>query len=77
MSGWFGARRPVESAVWTLVDALKGKFSPRQGATSGRFPLTSKRAPRNFYKGKGAISLGFISKKGALFFKFSNRFGTG
>ena len=50
--------------MWNVVDAMKGKFSKRQGATCGRFPLTSKRGPRNFYKGKGAMSLGFVSKSG-------------
>lgn len=28
------------------------------------FPMNSKRGPRNFYKGKGAINLGFLDNKG-------------
>eukprot|EP00802_Teleaulax_amphioxeia_P025943 Tamp_26896.p3 GENE.Tamp_26896~~Tamp_26896.p3 ORF type:complete len:101 (+),score=21.63 Tamp_26896:40-303(+) len=43
---------------------MRGKFSNRQGHSKGAFPLTSKRGPRDFYKGKGAKSTGRLTKKG-------------
>uniref|UniRef100_A0A6U5CEV9 39S ribosomal protein L41, mitochondrial n=1 Tax=Hemiselmis andersenii TaxID=464988 RepID=A0A6U5CEV9_HEMAN len=62
----FGSRRPVASAMSSLVDAMRGKFGNRQGQSMGRFPLTGKRGPRNFYKGKGAPSMGKLTSKGAF-----------
>lgn len=58
------ARRPVTSAMSALMGVLRGKFSNRQGHSKGAFPLTSKRGPRDFYKGKGAKSTGRLTKKG-------------
>ena len=58
------ARRPMASAMSALMDTLRGKFSNRQGHSTGAFPLTSKRGPRDFYKGKGAKSTGRITKHG-------------
>ena len=60
------ARRPVASAMSALWGTLRGKFSNRQGHSKGAFPLTSKRGPRDFYKGKGAKSTGRLTKKGKL-----------
>lgn len=59
------ARRPIASALSALAGTLRGKFSNRQGHSKGAFPLTSKRGPRDFYKGKGAKSTGTLTKKGA------------
>ena len=58
------ARRPMASAMSALMDTLRGKFSNRQGHSTGAFPLTSKRGPRDFYKGKGAKSSGRLTKHG-------------
>jgi hypothetical protein len=60
------ARRPLASAMSALMGTLRGKFSNRQGHSKGAFPLTSKRGPRDFYKGKGAKSTGRLTKKGVL-----------
>ena len=62
--GMDSARRPVASAMSAMMGALRGKFSNRQGHSKGAFPLTSKRGPRDFYKGKGAKSTGRLTKKG-------------
>lgn len=42
--------------------AGRGRRVPRQGLLT----LTSKRAPRNFYKGKGVKSTGRHTRKGAM-----------
>ena len=55
----------MASALSALAGTLRGKFSNRQGHSKGAFPLTSKRGPRDFYKGKGAKSTGTLTKKGA------------
>jgi hypothetical protein len=55
----------MASALSALAGAMRGKFSNRQGHSKGAFPLTSKRGPRDFYKGKGAKSTGRLTKKGA------------
>jgi len=60
------ARRPMAQAMGALMGTLRGKFSNRQGHSKGAFPLTSKRGPRDFYKGKGAKSTGRLTKKGAF-----------
>mmetsp|Transcript_42410 Transcript_42410/g.66410 ORF Transcript_42410/g.66410 Transcript_42410/m.66410 type:complete len:108 (-) Transcript_42410:172-495(-) len=60
------ARRPVAGALEAMMSELRGKFSPRQGHTKGRTPLTSKRGPKNYYKGKGANSTGRITSKGVF-----------
>lgn len=59
-----GSRRPLAAAMSALMGTLRGKFSNRQGHSMGAFPLTSKRGPRDFYKGKGAKSTGRLTKKG-------------
>ena len=60
------ARRPLQQALSALAGTLRGKFSNRQGHSKGAFPLTSKRGPRDFYKGKGAKSTGRLTKKGTV-----------
>jgi hypothetical protein len=55
----------MASALSALAGTLRGKFSNRQGHSKGAVPLTSKRGPRDFYKGKGAKSTGTLTKKGA------------
>ena len=40
----------------------KGKF----GKMQSRGLLTPKRSPKQYYKGKGCRSLGFVSRKGKL-----------
>jgi len=60
------ARRPMAQAMGALMGTLRGKFSNRQGHSKGAFPLTSKRGPRDFYKGKGAKSTGRLTKQGAF-----------
>ena len=43
----------------------------RGNDTIRRFPMNGKRGPRNFYKGKNARNLGYISSKGGLPTQFS------
>jgi hypothetical protein len=42
----------------------------RGNATTRRFPMNGKRGPRNFYKGKNARNLGYISSKGGFQINF-------
>ena len=59
-----GSRRPVAAALDTLAATLRGKYGNRYGASKGGTPITAKRGPRDFYKGKGAPSTGRLTSKG-------------
>lgn len=59
-----GSRRPVAAAMDTIAATLRGKYGNRYGATKGATPITAKRGPRDFYKGKGAPSTGRLTSKG-------------
>ncbi|KAJ1489914.1 mitochondrial ribosomal protein L27-domain-containing protein [Baffinella frigidus] len=48
----------------TIAATLRGKYGNRYGATKGATPITAKRGPRDFYKGKGAPSTGRLTSKG-------------
>ena len=61
---FFGSRRPVAAAMETIACTLRGKYGNRYGASKGGTAMTSKRGPRDFYKGKGAPSTGRLTSKG-------------
>jgi hypothetical protein len=66
MNAWGGAaRRPVAAAMDAISEMLRrAKFGNRSGASKGATPMSAKRGPRNFYKGKGAASTGRLTSKG-------------
>lgn len=45
----------------TFQSFVRGKFGAKQS-----IGLTSKRSPKQYYKGKGCRSLGFVSRKGII-----------
>ncbi len=62
------ARRPVAAAMEMLALSMRAKFGNRYGASKGARPMTAKKGPRDFIKGKGARKAGYVDSKGNTMF---------
>eukprot|EP00961_Rhodomonas_salina_P025359 341872-Rhodomonas_salina.1 len=59
------ARRPVAAAMEMLALTMRGKYGNRYGTSKGARPMTAKKGPKDFVKGKGARKAGYVDSKGA------------